>query len=98
MNHQAAKRDFVVEHGEHIDEFAFSRPEPVPPRLDLKTGVMRVLTPGQCRSRGAKIPGGAATVLDLPLDARKELRSLTLRTLGNEVVIGLMAVTLERVD
>lgn len=87
-----------IEQDYHIDEFAFSRPEPVPPRLDLKTGVMRVLTPGQCRSRGAKIPGGAATVLDLPLDATKELRSLTLRTLGNEVVIGLMAVTLERVD
>jgi len=37
-----------------------------------------------------------ATVLDLPLDPAKELRSLTVRTLANEVVIGLMSVTLER--
>jgi len=87
-----------IEQDYHIDGFAFSRPQPVPPRLDLKTGNMRILTPGECRSRGAKIPGGAATVLDLPLDDSKDLRSLTLRTLGNEVVIGLMAVTMERVE
>ena len=82
----------------HIDRFAFARPEPVPPRLDLKNGTLRVMNPADCRSRGRKIPGGAATVLDLPLDPAKELRSLTVRTLGNEVVIGLMAVTLERPD
>jgi hypothetical protein len=35
-------------------------------------------------------------VLDLPLDPAKELRSLTVRTLANDVVIGLMALTLER--
>lgn len=40
--------------------------------------------------------GGAATVLDLPLREDKELKSLTVRTLANEVVIGLMAVTLKR--
>ena len=40
--------------------------------------------------------GGAATVLDLPLDPVKELKSLTVRTLANEVVIGLMSVTLAR--
>lgn len=82
----------------HVDRFAFARPEPVPPRLDLKTGTLRVMTPDDCRSRGSRIPGGAATVLDLPLDPAKELRSLTVRTLGNEVVIGLMALTLERPD
>ncbi len=37
-----------------------------------------------------------ATVLSLSLDLGKELRSLTARTLANEVVIGLMAATLER--
>ena len=42
------------------------------------------------------MPGGAATVLDLPLDPEKELKSLTVRTLANEVVIGLMGVTLAR--
>lgn len=34
--------------------------------------------------------------LDLPLHEDKELKSLIVRTLANEVVIGLMAVTLVR--
>jgi len=35
-------------------------------------------------------------VLDLPLNPAKELKSLTLRTFSNELVIGLMAVSLMR--
>ena len=42
------------------------------------------------------IPGGAAQLLCLPLDPKKKVLSLTLRTLSNDVVIGLMAVTLQR--
>jgi hypothetical protein len=34
-------------------------------------------------------------MLVMPLNARKRLRSLTLRTLSNDVVVGLMAVTLQ---
>ena len=44
---------------------------------------------------GREIPGGAAQILSMSLNAQKRLRSLTLRTLSNDVVIGLMAVTLE---
>ena len=57
---------------------------------------MRVLDVAQFKGKGGPVSGGAATVLDLPLDPAKELRSLTVRTLANDVVIGLMAVTLER--
>ena len=42
-----------------------------------------------------EIPGGAAQMLSMPLNPQKELRSLTVRTLSNDVVIGLMAVTLQ---
>jgi hypothetical protein len=35
-------------------------------------------------------------VLDLALDPAKQLQSLTVRTLANDVVIGLMSATLER--
>ena len=42
------------------------------------------------------IPDGAAQILRMPLRRGKELQSLTLRTLSNDVVIGLMAVTLEK--
>ena len=44
---------------------------------------------------GREIPGGAAQILTMPLNAKKKLRSLTVRTLSNDVVIGLMAVTLQ---
>ena len=79
-----------------IDDFAFRRPEPIPPRVDLRTGAVRVLDAREFKGKGGKVPGGAATVLDLPLQADKELKSLTIRTLANEVVIGLMAITLVR--
>ena len=42
------------------------------------------------------IPGGAAQILKMPLTPGKTLKSLTLTTLSNDVVIGLMAVTLEK--
>ncbi len=79
-----------------IDGLAFNRPEPVPLRVDLKTARIRAGTPADFAQRKATIPGGAATVLALPLDPQKALRSLTVRTLANEVVIGLLAATLER--
>ena len=79
-----------------IDGLAFHRPEAVPLRIDLKTGEIRAGAPTDFTRTQADIPGGAATVLALPLDPAKELRGLTLRTLANEVVIGLMAATLER--
>ena len=79
-----------------IDDFAFRRPEPIPPRVDLKTGTVRVLDVSAFKGKGGKIHGGAATVLDLPLNPEKELKSVRLRTLANDVVIGLMAVTLAR--
>ncbi|HEY0945316.1 MAG TPA: DUF4450 domain-containing protein [Opitutaceae bacterium] len=78
-----------------IDDYAFRRAEPLPPRIDLQTGFVRTLDLAGFKGRGGKVPGGAATVLDLPL-REKELRSLKLRTLANEVVIGLMAATLAR--
>lgn len=41
---------------------------------------------------------GRATLLDLPLDADRPLKSLTVRCLANEVVVGLMSATLLRPD
>ncbi|MBI5381724.1 MAG: DUF4450 domain-containing protein [Opitutae bacterium] len=79
-----------------IDDFAFRRPEPLPPRVDLKTGAVRLLEFPAFKGQGRKIPGGAATVLALPLEPGRELRSLTVRALANEVVIGLLGATLVR--
>ena len=45
---------------------------------------------------GREIPGGAAQMLKMPINPNKKLKSLTLRTLSNDVVVGLMAITLEK--
>jgi hypothetical protein len=85
-----------IEQDYFIDDYAFRYDGALPPRVDLKTGKVRVLDRDSFKGRGGKVPGGAATVLDLPLDPKKDLKSLTVRTLANEVVIGLMSVTLAR--
>jgi hypothetical protein len=79
-----------------IDDFQFRRPEPLPIRIDLKTGRVRVPAVPAFKGGGRTVPGGAATVLSIPLDSRKSLRSLTVRATANDVVIGLMAATLVR--
>jgi hypothetical protein len=79
-----------IEQDYFIDDYQFHRPGPVTPRVDLKTGLVRL------QPTGRAVPGGAATVVDLPLDPAKPLARLTLRTLSNDVVIGLMSLTLDR--
>ncbi len=79
-----------------IDDIAFRRPGPLPLRINLKSGQIRVLEETAFKGRGRSVPGGAATVLDLSLDPGKELKSITVRAIVNEVVIGLMSATLQR--
>ena len=77
---------------------AFQTVEPRPYRVCLSTGdVSRDLgkTLGIQGVYGREIPGGAAQMLRMPLNPRKRLKSLTVRTLSNDVVIGLMALTLQ---
>ena len=88
-----------IEQDYYVDGKAFRTVEPRPYRVSLGTGkVSRDL--GQLLDiKGVEprlIPGGAAQLLCLPLDPKKKVASLTLRTLSNDVVIGLMAVTLQR--
>jgi hypothetical protein len=85
-----------IEQDYFLDDFQFRRPEAIPTRIDLKTGRIRREDPVTFKGRGAPIAGGAATVLELTLDPARELRTLTLTALANEVVIGLMAATLVR--
>lgn len=80
-----------------IDGFAFTAGETKPTRVLLKTGEVM---PANYKYSGIKgfsnfgIEGGAATVLDLKLNPHKQLKSLTLKTIANDVVIGLMSITL----
>ncbi|MBN1133252.1 MAG: DUF4450 domain-containing protein [Bacteroidales bacterium] len=86
-----------IEQDYYMDDYAFKIEAVRPPRIHLKSGLepekdYEVLS----RNNTIPIDGGAATLFDLPLDPGKELKSLTLRTLSNDVVIGLMGVTLIR--
>ncbi len=85
-----------IEQDYFIDDYQFRVDAPLPIRVDLKTGAVRALDPATFKGKGKAVPGGAATVLDLPLDAAKKMQSLTVRALANDVVIGLMAATLEQ--
>ncbi|MCB0542948.1 MAG: DUF4450 domain-containing protein [Saprospiraceae bacterium] len=88
-----------IEQDYYFDGFAFACDHPVPPRVHLKTGLVTREFDDYVSIKGFSsrvIDGGAATVLDLPLDPEKELKRLTIRALANEVVIGLMGATLVR--
>jgi len=84
-----------IEQDYFIDDYQFRVDAPLPTRVNLRTGEVHVLDAATFKGQGRVVPGGAATVLELPLDPEKELQSLTVRALANEVVIGLMAATLE---
>lgn len=80
------------------DGKAFNRHAPSLYRLRLKTAEVsnnfgeELGFPGVSR----EIDGGAAVLLEMPLNKNKSLSHLVLETLSNEVVIGLMGVTLQR--
>lgn len=81
------------------DGLVFNTGAPMPERLYLKDGVfakgLRAYTSIKGFSNRA-IDGGAATLLSMPLQRDKELYSLSVHTIANDVVIGLMALTLSR--
>lgn len=89
-----------VEQDYFIDGVGFTTDAPRPLRLHLKTG--KVYTSPTAEYTTIKgfsnmvIDGGAATILDMPLHNNKELQSVSLHTFANDVVIGLMSVTLAR--
>jgi len=85
-----------IEQDYFTDDYQFRIAGTLPIRVDLKTGTVRVLDAATFKGRGGIVPGGASTVLELELDPSKELTSLTVRALANDVVIGLMAATLAR--
>ena len=79
------------------DGFAFTIDAARPVRVHLKTGKIVSEYDGSIAAYSGKmIDGGAATVLDMPLKETKTLKELKLQTIANDVVIGLMAVTLIR--
>jgi hypothetical protein len=88
-----------IEQDYYVDGFAFTTNAPRPIRIALKTGKEIPADYKYSEIKGFSnfgIDGGAATILDLPLNKNKELKSLVIRSIANDVVIGLMALTLLR--
>lgn len=70
----------------------------IPIRLYLKSGTLSRTKGDKVGKEGMGSPyidGGAAILIPVEIDPKKELQSLTLETLSNDVVIGLMGVTIE---
>ncbi len=88
-----------IEQDYYVDDYAFNIGYPRPYRVNLKTAEVSRNFRDFYTIKGFSsygIDGGAATILDLPLNPDKELKELRLKTLANDVVIGLMSLTLKR--
>ncbi len=88
-----------IEQDYFIDGLAFTTDAPKPPRVYFKTGDITRTFSDFKPIKGFSdygIEGGAGTLLDLPLNPEKTLKSLELKAVANDVVIGLMSLTLKR--
>ena len=87
-----------IEQDYYVDGKAFQAQQPRPYRVCLSNGIVSRDLGKALNIQGVygrEIPGGAAQMLCMTLNPDKRLKSLKVRTLSNDVVIGLMAVTLQ---
>ncbi|MBR1548957.1 MAG: DUF4450 domain-containing protein, partial [Prevotella sp.] len=87
-----------IEQDYYVDGKAFQTVTPRPYRICLGTGDVSRDLGAKLGIKGVEprlIPGGAAQMLCMTLNPRKKLTAITLRTLSNDVVIGLMGITLQ---
>ena len=88
-----------IERDYYTDQYAFHSEFQIPFRLHLKTGRAYRKFDNYTSIDGVTsraIEGGAATILDLPLDETKNLSTLQIKAKANDVIIGLMSITLLR--
>jgi len=88
-----------IEQDYFIDSYAFKLDAPRQYRLHFASGIVSNDLGKALNIKGVygrEIAGGAGVLQDIRLDPDKVLKQLTVRTLSNDVVIGLMSVTLQR--
>ena len=88
-----------IEQDFYVDGKAFQTVEPRPVRICLATGTVSrnlgtALSINSDEVYGREIPGGAAQLLSMPLSPSKKLHSFTLIPLSNDIVVGIMGITL----
>ena len=88
-----------IEQEFYVDGKAFCLSTERPWRLHLKSGLVSNNLETDLGIKGVygrKIEGGAAVLLDMPLNNQKTLLSLEFKTTANEVLIGVLGITLQR--
>ena len=89
-----------IEQDYYVDGKAFQTILPRPVRISFGTGAVsrdlgKALSIPSDEVYGREISGGAAQMLSMPLDNSRKLQSFTLIPLSNDVVIGIMGITLQ---
>ena len=90
-----------IEQDYYVDGKAFVGANNPPLRVSFSTGkVSRYLGEKlgvkQTEVYGRELKGGAAQVVSMSLNPKKKLKDFTLRCLSNDVVVGLMAITIRK--
>ncbi len=88
-----------IEQDFYVDGHAFTLKNKRPYRVHFKSGMVSCKLEQDLGIKGVygrSIEGGAGIILDMQLDPSKNLKSIAVETLSNEVVVGLMAITLVR--
>ena len=90
-----------IEQDFYLDGAAFASKQPRPYRVALKTGVVSRNPSEDFKIRESEvysrsIPGGGAIILDIALNPEKELDRVEVESIANEVIVGLMGITLLR--
>lgn len=88
-----------IEQDYYVDGKAFQTVEPRPVRICLGTGTVSrdlgtALSIKPDEVYGREIPGGAAQMLSMPLCPTKKLQSFSLVPVANDIVVGIMGITL----
>jgi hypothetical protein len=90
-----------IEQDYFVDDKAFRIKAPRPYRLHFKSGLLSDDLEKELNITGVygrEIPGGAGVLLDMLLDGNKELDCLKVETVSNDILVGLMSVTLQRLN
>ena len=78
----------------YVDDHAFYMPGPLLPRLHLADGKVYINELPEFKKNGGEVAGGAANIVEMRLDRSKRISSIKIEAVANEVVVGVMAVTL----
>ncbi len=87
-----------IEQDYFVNDYSFKVLQPRPYRVSLDTGIASRNLSKALGLKGASdlmIPGGAAQMLCMSLDPEKKLISLDICPLSNQIVIGVMGLTLQ---